>query len=762
MASQREKRVTAGNKLRSLLDQESTIPTEQLFEEEEGDEEFKEVDEADIVDSDFEDTDEEDNAAAADQPGDQEDEDALARKRKRDKIAASVQKPVPVKKKRPPPIPRELGGTGSDLDPLPKAPKKPRVARPQFAGNDVRKSNRTTTVVAGIQLDERLRANRPAPKKVQEVLLTQEELLEEAKQTEEVNKASLYYLQQAEEERRNRIPKRQQQQITGPSIHFLSFVESKYYVTEIIDDDEPTSAKPSIRESNASAGPGRPNGVHGTRSSNSGVGGSSSNATQDVILVVDDKPSGTSGPNRTIIDSQPTGTDRIARNVFIFDEFVDDPFVELKKAPPKPGKAICPITGLMAKYRDPVTGTPYATIEAYKVIKDMFQNQRYLWSPFLKSYIHPADARAPSSLPPSWKDSTLETGKSHSLDGGKRPLYFGLRERGRKAEEEESAEEDSPITVTFGTPLPTSRPQTPIIIPPLILTSALVRQSSASSIVVKQEPDTMVDVEMEDADHDDADDGELDDSTSARRRSGKGMRGRRGRPPAAGKGTSPRRNKTTKAAGALPQSTPDPEPQSITADVQASSSPTPGASKDIESSPGKKARKPQTAEAKERAAQRRRERNAEKKSATSTTPQLVATTPIIGNPFPEIPQYGYNTIPQHMSPPPQLHNLPYTGVMNPYQSPPPPPLFNLPPISSLPLSMQPPPYPMYNPQQGFNGLNGTPPMLSYPPPPPYINGLPPLSLIPGAMMGQGMVGHITNNNSNRHEDSQSKGKERAL
>lgn len=43
-------------------------------------------------------------------------------------------------------------------------------------------------------------------------------------------------------------------------------------------------------------------------------------------------------------------------------------------APPYPEKAICVITGLPAKYRDPKTGLPYATKEAFKIICEKYSN----------------------------------------------------------------------------------------------------------------------------------------------------------------------------------------------------------------------------------------------------------------------------------------------------------------------------------------------------------------------------------------------------
>lgn len=42
---------------------------------------------------------------------------------------------------------------------------------------------------------------------------------------------------------------------------------------------------------------------------------------------------------------------------------------------PYPEKAICAVTGLPAKYRDPKTGLPYATKEAYKIIRERFMDE---------------------------------------------------------------------------------------------------------------------------------------------------------------------------------------------------------------------------------------------------------------------------------------------------------------------------------------------------------------------------------------------------
>ena len=36
---------------------------------------------------------------------------------------------------------------------------------------------------------------------------------------------------------------------------------------------------------------------------------------------------------------------------------------------------ICPITGLAAKYKDPKTGTPYANLQAFRILRERFLNE---------------------------------------------------------------------------------------------------------------------------------------------------------------------------------------------------------------------------------------------------------------------------------------------------------------------------------------------------------------------------------------------------
>lgn len=46
-------------------------------------------------------------------------------------------------------------------------------------------------------------------------------------------------------------------------------------------------------------------------------------------------------------------------------------YLQPQKAPPVPQKEMCVVTNTVAKYRDPLTGKPYATLEAFKILRGM-------------------------------------------------------------------------------------------------------------------------------------------------------------------------------------------------------------------------------------------------------------------------------------------------------------------------------------------------------------------------------------------------------
>ncbi|KAL3869240.1 hypothetical protein ACJMK2_041947 [Sinanodonta woodiana] len=68
-------------------------------------------------------------------------------------------------------------------------------------------------------------------------------------------------------------------------------------------------------------------------------------------------------------------TDKCSRTFIIFtDERTFKDYFPKKKIKP-PNKQYCPVTRLPAKYFDPVTNTPYATIQAFKLIREAYAQQ---------------------------------------------------------------------------------------------------------------------------------------------------------------------------------------------------------------------------------------------------------------------------------------------------------------------------------------------------------------------------------------------------
>ncbi|KAL2526081.1 SWR1 complex subunit 2 [Abeliophyllum distichum] len=68
----------------------------------------------------------------------------------------------------------------------------------------------------------------------------------------------------------------------------------------------------------------------------------------------------------------------LSRNGYSYLEFVNGASFGsevLTKATPDPQKALCAVTGLPAKYRDPKTGLPYATKEAFKIIRERYAEE---------------------------------------------------------------------------------------------------------------------------------------------------------------------------------------------------------------------------------------------------------------------------------------------------------------------------------------------------------------------------------------------------
>ncbi|KAJ1568235.1 hypothetical protein HK405_003207 [Cladochytrium tenue] len=74
--------------------------------------------------------------------------------------------------------------------------------------------------------------------------------------------------------------------------------------------------------------------------------------------------------------------------------------------PPPPRGQTCPITGLPARYRDPRTATPYASKEAFAILR-LCHDHHYAWSPLLDAFVHAFDAPPVRKAPPGWRENCL-------------------------------------------------------------------------------------------------------------------------------------------------------------------------------------------------------------------------------------------------------------------------------------------------------------------------------------------------------------------
>ncbi|KAH8406483.1 hypothetical protein KR215_002441 [Drosophila sulfurigaster] len=312
MAASRSRRHNAGNKIAKLLDEEEDDFYKTSyggFQDEEDDNEYVQKDEEeDVVDSDFS-IDEQDEPVS-------DQEEAPDKKRKRGGVNTKAYKepakPTPVKKDAKPSTTLHKKRAGGGVV--------KRRVRPRFTVQDSgRKSIRTSTAIktqaTKIRLKELDDARKRKKKKVrvEDYMPSQEELLEEAKITEEENIKSLEKFQKMELEKKKTRPTKRV--FTGPTIRYHSMTM-------------PVMRKP----------------------------------TRTTTLPHD--------PNDPAAKCERTF-------VTIENDFNDKAFHAIfrPKRVPKNSSGICPITRLPARYFDPVTQQPYYSIQAFKILREAYYMQ---------------------------------------------------------------------------------------------------------------------------------------------------------------------------------------------------------------------------------------------------------------------------------------------------------------------------------------------------------------------------------------------------
>ncbi|XP_073493729.1 vacuolar protein sorting-associated protein 72 homolog [Phyllobates terribilis] len=333
LAESRAPRKTAGNRMSGLLNREEEDEfyktTYGGFNEESGDEEYNQVrsESEDEVDSDF-DIDE------GDEPTSDHEEDEP--KRKRRVVTKAYKEPIQLLKPKPKPKP----------DAAPKSrPERPPPQEVTEDSADSRKQMRQSTTEhtrqTFLRVQERQVQSRKKKGPHTDRPLTQEELLEEAKITEEINIRSLENYERLEADKKKQVQKKQR--YVGPTIRYHSVVM-------------PLIADAGVKEENVD--------VEGLELEQSG-------------------------------DSVVPPVSKCSRTFITFSE--DETFEHIfpRNKTRLPVRELCPVTHKPAQYRDPITDIPYYNARAFKIIREAYK--KYITAHGLPNAAMAAASMAPAS-----------------------------------------------------------------------------------------------------------------------------------------------------------------------------------------------------------------------------------------------------------------------------------------------------------------------------------------------------------------------------
>ncbi|KAL7318425.1 hypothetical protein PS15m_001672 [Mucor circinelloides] len=357
--------------MRALLDQE--VDMEELFEyrdSDEEDEEFStnvvEEEEEDKVDSDF-DLDSSEGEQEHIEEGQAMDKE-LDKAEKRARRAATFNPPPSAAKTKKP------STVHSEKKPSEKRKRRARsttVDQDEKGGErSTRFSSRKNTVLNRLHVEDQLREHEKRrallPKRDRPVInkMTQEELLAEAAITEEINRDSLLEWQQMEAERKANAKKKDKRGVLGQFVRYHSFAENdgpimrnnpnEAFATDITNTASQGNMDADTNMTDA-------NGADWQISNDADLMGRNLISFMDNSILMDAQQL----EEYQLYGKSGTDTDKDLENVDLIDQLSD-----WLVRPSKPNRpVICPITGEVAKYKDPSTGIPYANITAYQVIR---------------------------------------------------------------------------------------------------------------------------------------------------------------------------------------------------------------------------------------------------------------------------------------------------------------------------------------------------------------------------------------------------------
>ncbi|XP_058806864.1 vacuolar protein sorting-associated protein 72 homolog [Phymastichus coffea] len=361
MASARPRRANAGNKMARLLNEEEEDEfyktTYGGFEETEQDQDYKqEVEVEDEVDSDFS-IDENDEPVSDQEIDEKKRKKGVFTKAYKEPAKPSYSKPKPVLVKR-------------------RKPKIQKIARIYVDPMEKRSIRHSTTAKSTAtlkRLKERTEDQRKRVKLIRydDYKPTQEELLEEARLTEEINLKSLEKYQRLENEKKNTRVIRKTN--IGPMIKYQSFsmpvlklsISKKEKKSESRSDSNKTSES---AEKSTDANENNSNGEDKTKDTSEEV-------------------------KETNIECIETNS-YYERTFVTFENMQQFNQIFKKKSTPRPTlRTLCAITRFPAKYRDPMTHLPYRNVQTFRLLRDAYYHQVEATSDINDSEISPELAR---------------------------------------------------------------------------------------------------------------------------------------------------------------------------------------------------------------------------------------------------------------------------------------------------------------------------------------------------------------------------------
>ncbi|ORZ25683.1 YL1 nuclear protein-domain-containing protein [Absidia repens] len=432
---QREKRANAGSRMRALLDKEADM--EELFElDESEDEAFSGVDDeqVDTVDSDF-DMDESEGEAEQEQLA--EEEEKRIQRAERQAKRPNIRQQQFLQKSSVSQVPATSHTALPTTANKPGRPTKKKQHNKQQQSADLssRQSLRTKTILNRMHVEEQIRESESKkarlPKRIRPEVrhLTQEELLAEAAITEEENRVSLEQWQQKEAERQAKAKVKVKRGIQGPFIRYHSFTDGatkerpqQRKLVMIMDGDHGNTTQVDITDPMVLD-------FHYRRD----VQECDISAKNLITFFPGDDPAiqkATAGDDNATSDDYgddlETNKLKHVKTEGLTDRELDrlDRIPQLASWADRSARTIkplpCPITGKEARYREPMTHTPYSDAPSYSNIIDCM-NHRYIWSPSLGLYIgNEFDKQGAEGVPDGWE--RMIEGKRPEEDDWNKPF----------------------------------------------------------------------------------------------------------------------------------------------------------------------------------------------------------------------------------------------------------------------------------------------------------------------------------------------------